>query len=30
MAVIGGGIAAGLCTAWELARAGRGVAVLEA
>ncbi|WP_395758441.1 FAD-dependent oxidoreductase [Streptomyces althioticus] len=29
VAVIGGGIA-GLCTAWELARAGRGVAVLEA
>src|SRR5215218_1086679 len=29
VAVIGGGIA-GLCTAWELARAGRVVAVLEA
>ncbi|CAM5718703.1 tRNA 5-methylaminomethyl-2-thiouridine biosynthesis bifunctional protein MnmC [Streptomyces tendae] len=29
VAVIGGGIA-GLCTAWELARAGRAVAVLEA
>ncbi|XMA39134.1 FAD-dependent oxidoreductase [Streptomyces albogriseolus] len=29
VAVIGGGIA-GLCTAWELTRAGRSVAVLEA
>ncbi len=29
VAVVGGGIA-GLCTAWELARAGRSVAVLEA
>lgn len=29
IAVIGGGIA-GLCTAWELARAGREVAVIEA
>ena len=29
VAMVGGGIA-GLCTAWELARAGRSVAVLEA
>lgn len=29
MVVVGGGIA-GLCTAWELARAGRAVAVVEA
>jgi len=29
VAVVGGGIA-GLCTAWELARAGRAVAVVEA
>jgi len=29
VAVVGGGIA-GICTAWELARAGRSVAVLEA
>jgi glycine/D-amino acid oxidase-like deaminating enzyme/nitrite reductase/ring-hydroxylating ferredoxin subunit len=29
IAVVGGGIA-GICTAWELARAGRSVAVLEA